>query len=138
MKMIKKAKKGFTLIELVVVIAVIAILSGVSVVAYVGITNNAKQRACESEASQLRTIILAADIEDEGFTCEGTSKITLSGYESLDKLLEHLADEDSEFADDMSGITGYEITVDQTSKKATYEASNGKTTPFFDQVIIEE
>ena len=43
MKMNKKLKKGFTLVELVVVIAVIAILAGVSVGAYFGITESANQ-----------------------------------------------------------------------------------------------
>ena len=37
----KKARKGFTLIELVVVIAVIAILGGVSVATYVVVMKNA-------------------------------------------------------------------------------------------------
>ena len=58
--MIKKVKKGFTLIELVVVIAVIAILSAVSVVAYVGITNSAKKSAAETKAAQIVTAIRAA------------------------------------------------------------------------------
>ena len=58
--MIKKVKKGFTLIELVVVIAVIAILSAVSVVAYVGITNNAKKSAASQKAAQAVTTIRAA------------------------------------------------------------------------------
>ena len=59
MKLFKKAKKGFTLIELVVVIAVIAILSAVSVVAYVGITNNAKKSVAEQEASKMKTMLRA-------------------------------------------------------------------------------
>lgn len=41
MKMRKKIRRGFTLVELVVVIAVIAILSAVSVGAYFGITDSA-------------------------------------------------------------------------------------------------
>ena len=55
--MIKKVKKGFTLIELVVVIAVIAILSAVSVVAYVGITNSAKSSVAEQEAGTVKTLL---------------------------------------------------------------------------------
>lgn len=58
--MIKKVKKGFTLIELVVVIAVIAILSAVSVVAYVGITNSAKKSTAQQEADQIAMTIRAA------------------------------------------------------------------------------
>ena len=59
MKLFKKAKKGFTLIELVVVIAVIAILSAVSVVAYVGITNNAKKSVAQQEADKMKTMLRA-------------------------------------------------------------------------------
>ena len=69
MKLIKKAKKGFTLIELVVVIAVIAILSAVSVVAYVGITNNAKKSAASQKASQVITTLRAGILaSDKGYT----------------------------------------------------------------------
>ena len=70
--MIKKVKKGFTLIELVVVIAVIAILSAVSVVAYVGITNNAKKSAASQKATQIVTSVRAAVLTgaDAGYSGE--------------------------------------------------------------------
>lgn len=69
MNLVKKAKKGFTLIELVVVIAVIAILSAVSVVAYVGITNNAKKSAASQKASQVITTLRAGILaSDKGYT----------------------------------------------------------------------
>ena len=67
MKLFKKAKKGFTLIELVVVIAVIAILSAVSVVAYVGITNNAKKSVAQQEADKMKTM-LRAELTRSPFT----------------------------------------------------------------------
>ena len=63
--MIKKVKKGFTLIELVVVIAVIAILSAVSVVAYVGITNNAKKSSANQKGAQIVTTIRAGALANE-------------------------------------------------------------------------
>ena len=58
MKMNKKLKKGFTLVELVVVIAVIAILAGVSVGAYFGITESANQSKADQEAKQLHTALM--------------------------------------------------------------------------------
>lgn len=58
--MIKKIKKGFTLVELVVVIAIIAILSGVSVAVYVGVTNSAKKSNLTSEARSYGTVIRTA------------------------------------------------------------------------------
>lgn len=78
--MIKKVKKGFTLIELVVVIAVIAILSAVSVVAYVGITNSAKKSAAEQKASQIVTCLRAAALSSsEGYKeqSESTPRYTV-------------------------------------------------------------
>ena len=69
MKLIKKAKKGFTLIELVVVIAVIAILSAVSVVAYVGITNSAKKSAAGAEAGQIVNVVRGCVMSNsDGYT----------------------------------------------------------------------
>ena len=64
MKLIKKMRKGFTLIELVVVIAVIAILSAVSVVSYIAITNKAKQSSDEQAVRQMNTILSANSVMD--------------------------------------------------------------------------
>ena len=58
MKMNKKLKKGFTLVELVVVIAVIAILAGVSVGAYFGITESAKNSKADQEAKAIHTSVM--------------------------------------------------------------------------------
>ena len=57
MKFIKKAKRGFTLVELVVVIAVIAILAAVSVGAYFGVTDSANNSKLEQEAKMVHTNI---------------------------------------------------------------------------------
>ena len=57
MKIFKKMKKGFTLVELVVVIAVIAILAGVSVGAYFGITDSANNSKLQEEAKTVHTNI---------------------------------------------------------------------------------
>ena len=58
MKLFKKAKKGFTLVELVVVIAVIAILAAVSVGAYFGVTESAKKSQAQQEGKALHTNML--------------------------------------------------------------------------------
>ena len=58
MKLFRKMKKGFTLVELVVVIAVIAILAAVSVGAFFGVTESAKASQQESEAKQLYDAVL--------------------------------------------------------------------------------
>lgn len=57
MKLFRKIKKGFTLVELVVVIAVIAVLAAVSVGAFFGVTESAKASQLEQESKQLYTAI---------------------------------------------------------------------------------
>lgn len=71
-----KAKRAFTLIELVVVIAVIAILAGVSVAAYFGVTTSARNSACEQEGAQLKTLVAVALAEDN--TIDNLADYTLT------------------------------------------------------------
>lgn len=106
--MIKKVKKGFTLIELVVVIAVIAILSAVSVVAYVGITNSAKKSAAEQKAGQIVTAIRAAALSSS----EGYKEQTLP-----------------------SGVTEARYTVTINGKKLSF---TGVTENFTEKDIIND
>lgn len=56
---IKTSNKGFTIVELLIVIVVIAILAAISLVAYNGITNRAKDSASLSNASQVGKKITA-------------------------------------------------------------------------------
>ena len=60
MKLTKKAKKGFTLVELIVVIAIIAILAAVSVAGYYGFIASANQSAADQEAAQVKNVIRVA------------------------------------------------------------------------------
>ena len=46
-------KHGFTLVELLIVIVVIAILASISIVAYNGIQNRAKNVATQSDLRQI-------------------------------------------------------------------------------------
>lgn len=74
MKLFKKLKKGFTLVELVVVIAVIAILAALSVVSYIGVTNKAKAGADSEIITQLNTQMRAKSI------MEGPNKTAYDAY----------------------------------------------------------
>lgn len=91
MKLFKKAKKGFTLVELVVVIAVIAILAAVSVGAYFGVTESAKNSQVEQEAKAVHTsITLVANdpkyktsMDEDGITVDATFEASLQEVTGL-------------------------------------------------------
>ena len=73
MKLFKKVKKGFTLVELVVVIAVIAVLAAVSVGAYFGITESANHSKSEQEAKQAYTQLQTKTLAGLNLGNSGTS-----------------------------------------------------------------
>lgn len=54
-----KTSKGFTIVELLIVIVVIAILAAISIVAYSGIQNRAKNSTAEQLASQVANKVAA-------------------------------------------------------------------------------
>ncbi len=56
-------KTGFTIVELLVVIVVIAILAAITIVAYNGIQNRAKDSAAQAEAAQVTQKILSYAVE---------------------------------------------------------------------------
>ena len=54
-----KNKAGFTIVELLIVVVVIAILAAITIVAYNGIQNRAKQSAAQSAASQVTKKVMS-------------------------------------------------------------------------------
>jgi len=58
-----KNKQGFTIVELLIVVVVIAILAAITIVAYNGIQNRAKQSAAQSATSQAAKKILLYAVE---------------------------------------------------------------------------
>ena len=52
MKLVKKAKKGFTIVELVIVIGVIGILSAILIPTFVNVTKNAEEAALQANLAQ--------------------------------------------------------------------------------------
>ncbi len=61
-------KQGFTIVELLIVVVVIAILAAITIVAYNGISNRAKDSAVQSAASQASKKVLAyAAVNSDGY-----------------------------------------------------------------------
>ena len=134
--MIKKVKKGFTLIELVVVIAVIAILSAVSVVAYVGITNSAKKSVAEQEASTVKTL-LRTELTRGNYSYE---------FDTSKKIIFSFADEKVEYAleggaaaEDLTNGLDELLCVAQGKEKSEKDADSYivSGTPTDNQFLVE-
>ena len=66
----KKARElnedGFSLIELVVAVGILAVLSVVGLIAYSGITENAREQAVNAAASEVYTAVVAYESGDAG------------------------------------------------------------------------
>ena len=90
MKLFKKAKKGFTLVELVVVIAVIAILAAVSVGAYFGVTESAKnsQAAQEGKAVHTNIVLIGNDPANDSGVTFSKDGIKITNFAAFETELE--------------------------------------------------
>ena len=152
MKLFKKAKKGFTLVELVVVIAVIAILAAVSVGAYFGVTESAKNSQAQQEGKAVHTniVLIANDPVNSDrvhFTKDGlvwqAEPIAEGALSHIlwieDKLEEAIGVQDEDLAVVTTTPTSYPAVVILTTgtvnlfeyhlesgRKVTYEISTGE------------
>jgi len=60
----QNSRSGFTIVELLIVVVVIAILAAITIVAYNGIQNRAKQSAAQSAVSQASKKVLAYAVDN--------------------------------------------------------------------------
>ena len=115
-------KKGFTLVELLVVIAILAILATVSIVGYTQFIAKSKQSVCLQEATQVRDLLIAEDINNNMFEVDVDDNILV-----FDKCIKwNATDGCSIHGTDKTTAHNYEWKDLVTRKNGTSEAATHK------------
>jgi type IV pilus assembly protein PilA len=70
---------GFTLIELLVVVIIIGILAAIAIPVYIGVQNNAKDSAAQSDLSNIKTAQAAYNAQNSKYTASASDLATF-GY----------------------------------------------------------
>ena len=151
MRINKRLRKAFTLVELVVVIAIIAILSTVSVVTYFGITNSAKKSVDDTLITELNKCLQLDEtingkpntpsealevVEENGFTVEKMTPTqdkkeivwhqTTNKFELVDEITENTTDVTTwRFLSDYTDNHGYSVYLKEGNEATSLDIITG-------------
>ncbi len=62
----KRGERGWTLVELIIVIIILGLIAGVSIPAYLNLTDNAKINACQAQQAAIKSAVLLHYAKNQG------------------------------------------------------------------------
>ena len=116
MQWAKQKQPGFTIVELLIVIVVIAILAAITIVAYNGIQNRAKQSAAQTAASQAARKIMTYAVQNNDDYPPSLAAAGITDETGL------------EYSYDNT-VTPHKFGVTATNGTFSYYVSNASTSP---------